>query len=123
MAEDPEKDKEQLIRLLEDAAPEAKQLENMGQARVESARFVQDVARPLAEVYKQVPANQMPPGEWARQSRGWASWHGLVTTIQGMQTNVNSFSAMTMFSSQFRYPGGVHDVRPRRIRSSASSVG
>ena len=48
MAEDPEKEKEELIRLLEDAEPGAKQVESMGQAMVESARFVQDIAKPLA---------------------------------------------------------------------------
>ena len=107
MAEDPEKEKEELIRLLEDAGPGAKQMESMGQAMVESARFVQDMAKPLVEVYKQIPADQMPSGEWARQSKGWRAWHGMVNTIHGMQPNVNSFSAMTMSSANSAVSGAV----------------
>jgi len=126
MSEDLEKEKAELIRLLEDAAPEAKQVESMGQAMVESARFVQDVAKPLAEVYREIPADQMPPGEWARQKQGWVSWHGMAAGLQGMLPNVNSFSAMTMSSANSAISGavmwfgpGAHAVQPSPAAAAA----
>jgi len=107
MAEEPEKDKEELIRLIEDAEPEAKKLESLGQAIVESARFARDMSKPLAQVYRQIPANQMPSGEWARQSQGWRAWHQMAGGLQGMQNHVNSFNAMTMSSANSALSGAV----------------
>ena len=99
--------KEELIHLMESAEPEAKKLESLGQAIVEAARFVRDIAKPLVQVYKQIPANQMPSEGFGPQIQGWRAWHGMVSGLQGMQTNVNSFNAMTMSSANSAISGAV----------------
>lgn len=105
MAEDQDKEKEELISLIESAEPEAKKLESLGQTIVESARFFRDISGPLAQVYKQIPAHQMPSGEWSRQSQSWRAWYGAVSGVQGMQTNVNNFTAMTASSANTAVSG------------------
>ncbi len=74
---------------------------------MESARFVQDIAKPLAQVYREIPADQMPTGEWTRQKQGWISWHGMAARLQAIQPSVNSFSAMAMSSANSAVAGAV----------------
>lgn len=105
MAEDPLKQKEELIRLIADVEQEANKLESLGQGLVESARLTQDVAEPLVRLFRQVPPNQMPPEGWARQIEGWEALHDSATSIQAMQTNVSAFSAMTASTASMSVTG------------------
>jgi len=105
MPEDPGKQKEELVRLITDAEPEARKLESLGHGLVESARFTQDMAGPLAELVKQVPPDQLPPGEWTRQIEGWRAWHEAARQLQGIRTTVNSFGAVSQAATNTSVSG------------------
>jgi hypothetical protein len=105
MAED--KEKEEAIRQIEDAGAEAKNVESMGQAMIESARFVQDMAKPLATVFREFPTGQAPSGGWAPQIQGWSALNNMMSSFRGMQMNVNSFSVMAMSSANTAISGSV----------------
>jgi hypothetical protein len=95
MSEDLHKQKEELIRLIATAEPEAKKLEGFGNELVESARFAQDVVAPLTELIKHVPPNQLTSEEVTRQIEGWRHWHDTTRNLQAIQAMVNSFGAVT----------------------------
>jgi hypothetical protein len=95
MSEDAAKQKDELIRLIANAEPEAKKLEGVGHGLVDSARFTQDMAGALVELVKEVPLDQLPPAEWSRLIEVWRRWHDTAHNLDAMQTTVNSFHAMT----------------------------
>lgn len=105
MSNDPAKQKEDLVRLITGAKRGARELESFGHGLVESARFTQDMAGPLAELVKQVPPDQLPPVEWTRQIESWGAWHETACKLQGMQTIVNSFGAVSQATANTSVTG------------------
>jgi hypothetical protein len=87
--------KEEAIRLIESAESTAKKLEALGQEAVETARLAQDLARPLAHLFRGIPTEGLPPGGWDRQAENWRTWHA---GVQGMQDFIPAISGMTLAS-------------------------
>src|SRR5262249_42948791 len=76
MNEEPAKqEKEELIRLILDAKSAAKKLEGLGQGLVKSARLIQDVADPAAELFSQVAPDQLTRNHWNHQIEAWRDIH------------------------------------------------
>jgi hypothetical protein len=98
MAEDHEKERDELIRLLGDVEPEATTLEKLGQSIAEYARLARDLAKPLIDFFNGVPANQLSSEEWARQTQPWKAWRASASEIRGIEPGVRSFGAITMSS-------------------------
>jgi hypothetical protein len=87
--------KEEVIRLIEGAGPEAKKLEAMGQQVVESARLTQDLAGPLAQLFRVIPTSDLSSEGWDIQLDNWNAWHAGVRKMQHVMPAV---SGMTMAS-------------------------
>src|SRR4051812_36934357 len=95
MADDREKQKQELLRLLADANDEAKKLEAAAQDVARSARFTQDAAKPLGEVIKEVPPTQLTPEEWTRQIVGWREVSESARQHQATVSVLKSFGPLT----------------------------
>jgi hypothetical protein len=95
MAEEPARQKDDLVHLISEAEKEASKVQRIGNEIVETAQFIRDTAKPLSEIVKERPPGQLPPGELARQIEGWRGWHENAQQVLRMTTNVNSFVAIS----------------------------
>jgi hypothetical protein len=93
--------KEEAIRLMESAPAEAKKLEALSQQITEAARLTSDMAMPLAQIFKVIPTNGLPPGGWDREISNWRTWHAGAAAFQGM--GLGSFGVMSMGSVNSAY--------------------
>jgi len=95
MADDREKQKQELLRLLTDANDEAKKLEAAAQDVARSARFTQDAAKPLGELIKEVPPTPLTPEAWTRQIVGWRDVGESARQHQATVSGLKSFGPLT----------------------------
>ncbi|HKI20210.1 MAG TPA: hypothetical protein VKA15_20135, partial [Isosphaeraceae bacterium] len=68
MAEDPAKEKEELLKGLDDAEHEAKRIEADAKNVIQNARLISDAAPQLRILYQNMPVSALFSGEWSRQN-------------------------------------------------------
>ncbi len=95
MAQEPVKEKEELLNALEDAAREAKRIESISKEILENARLVSDTAPQFRILYAEMPVSGLSPEEWVRQNQNVKSWLEVAKSIPPNYTDVSTFSAMS----------------------------
>ncbi len=95
MPEEPAKEKEELLKGLDDAEREAKRIEAAAKDALQNARLVSDTAPQLRILYQEMPIAALPPDEWARQNQNVQSWLGVAKSMPPMFTDVSTFGAMS----------------------------
>ncbi len=95
MADEAAHKKDELLKLLSEAEPQARRLEALGQDVVRSARLARDVIGPIRDVFFHVPANSLSSEQWDLHVDNWRSWHLSAGKLETSLTAVNSFVAIT----------------------------
>jgi hypothetical protein len=95
MPEDPAKEKDELLKGLEEAEREAKRIEAAAKDALQNARLVRDTAPQLRILYLETPVSGLPPGEWARQNQSMQSWLGVARSMRPMFLEASTFAAMS----------------------------
>jgi hypothetical protein len=96
-----EEKKAEVIRLMESAEAEAEKVEVKAQHTAEAARLMRDVAKPIAQLYRAIPADGLPPGGWDREIINLTRWHSGATAYQNLESG--SFNMMSMGSVNSAY--------------------
>src|SRR5271166_292729 len=95
MPEGPAKEKEELLKGLDDAEREAKRIEAVAKDTLQNARLVSDTAPQLRILYQEMAIAALPPDEWARQNRNVQSWLDVAKSMPPTFTEVSTFGAMS----------------------------
>jgi hypothetical protein len=95
MPDDPGKEKNELLKGLEEAEREAKRIEAASKDALENARLVRDTAPQLRILFQETPVSGLPPEEWARQNQNVKSWLGVAKSMPPTVTDVSTFGAVS----------------------------
>jgi hypothetical protein len=105
MPEDPAKEKDELLKGLEEAEREAKRIEAAAKDALQNARLVRDTAPQLRILYQETPVSGLPPSEWARQNENVQSWLGVARSMPPTFTDVSTFAAMSQAATNTAMSG------------------
>ena len=95
MPDDPGKEKDELLKGLEEAEREAKRIEAASKDALENARLVRDTAPQLRILFQETPVSGLPPEEWVRQNQNVKSWLGVAKSMPPTFTDVSTFGAVS----------------------------
>jgi hypothetical protein len=95
MSEDPAKEKDELLKGLEEAEREAKRIEDAAKSTLQNARLVRDTAPQFRILYQATPVSGLAPNEWARQNQSVQSWLSVAKKMPPTVTPVSTFGAMS----------------------------
>jgi hypothetical protein len=98
MPDDAKARKEELLRLITDAEPAAKEVEAIGRRMAASARFAQDMSGSLAETIREIPLDQLLPEDLNRQIESWRAWQRSAVQVRSMGSTVELFEGATSSS-------------------------
>jgi hypothetical protein len=123
MSEDPAKEKDQLLKGLEEAEREAKRIEAAAKDALQNARLVSDTAPQLRILYQETPVSGLCPEEWARQNQNVGAWLGMAKSMPPTFTDISTFAAMSqavtntamsgaMMTFPLRFPAATPSSQP-----------
>jgi hypothetical protein len=92
---DPNKEKDELLKGLEEAEREAKRIEDTAKDALQNARLVRDTAPQLRILYQEIPVSGLSAQEWARQNQNVQLWLGVAKSMPPTVTEVSTFAALS----------------------------
>ena len=95
MADEAAQKKDELLRLLAEAEPQACRLEALGQDVVRAARLSRDVIGPIRDLFQHAPAHSLSPEQWDLHVDNWRSWQQTAGKLETSLTVASSFVAVT----------------------------
>jgi len=95
MAEDPAKEKEELLKGLDDAEHEAKRIEADAKNVIQNARLISDAAPQLRILYQNMPVSALFSGEWSRQNLNVQGWLEVAKSMPPVPTDISTFGALS----------------------------
>jgi hypothetical protein len=99
MADDQEKKKDEVVRLLSDVESQAERVEALGQDIARSARLARDVVGPVRDIIRNTPVEALSREALDRQAETWRAWQTVAGKIEQARTNVGSFAALSIAST------------------------
>jgi hypothetical protein len=120
MPGEPAKEKEELLKGLDNAEREAKRIESAAKDAIQNARLVSDAAPQLRILYQEMPISALPPDEWARQNQNVKSWLDVAKSMPPTSTEVSIFGAMSQSVTNTAM-SGVMTTYPLQFPPSAAS--
>src|SRR5436309_4662503 len=99
MADDQEKKKDEVVRLLSDVESQAERVEALGQDIARSARLARDVVGPVRDIIRNTPVEALSKEALDRQAETWRAWQSVAGKIEQARTNVGSFTALSVAST------------------------
>jgi len=95
MPEEPAKEKEELLKGLDDAECEALRIEAGAKDALQNARLISDTAPQLRVLFQEIPLSALPSDEWARQNQNIKSWLGAAKSVSKTYSDISTFGAMS----------------------------
>jgi hypothetical protein len=105
MPEDPAKEKEELLKGLDDAELRAKEIAATAKDALQNAQLVSDTAPQLRILYQEMPVGALPPDEWARQNQNVQSWLDVAKSMPPMSTDLSAFGAKSQAATNTAISG------------------
>jgi hypothetical protein len=99
MADDQEKKKDEVVRLLSDVESQAERVEALGQDIARSARLARDVVGPVRDIIRNTPVEALSKEALDRQAETWRAWQSVAGKIEQARTNVGSLTALSVAST------------------------
>jgi hypothetical protein len=105
MSEDPAKQKEELLKGLDDAEREAKRIAAAAKETLQNARLMSDACPQLRTLFQEMPISALSSSEWVRQNQNMKSWLEVAKSMPKLSEDVALFRVTTQAATNTSVSG------------------